>query len=83
MKQACALSKTSMINLISYCSKMQKENEPINTDEKIGLTAGITVGSQDILMNRWESKPLYPEDSITTKNFKIAYNKMSCLIICE
>jgi hypothetical protein len=83
MKQTQPMSKTSIGNLIAYCSKMQKENEPINTDEKIGLTAGITVGSQDILMNRWESKPLYPEDSIATKNFKIAYNKMSYLIICE
>lgn len=83
MKQACALSKTSMINLISYCSKAQKENQPVNTDEKIGFTAGITVGSQDILLNQWESKTIHPEDSITIQAFKHAYNKMSTLIICE
>lgn len=83
MKQACALSKTSMINLISYCSKVGTTFEPINNDEAIGRLAGITIGSKDILGNRWEEKPIYPEDTVAVKSMKEEYNKMAYLIICE
>jgi hypothetical protein len=72
-----------MINLISYCSKLGNIFEPFNNDETIGRLAGITIGSKDILGNRWEEKHIYPEDTVSVKSMKEEYNKMSYLIICE